>query len=38
MSAYAFIREACMSDKIYPVAPEWAKKAYVDGAGYKEMY
>ncbi|SED44651.1 acetate--CoA ligase [Beijerinckia sp. 28-YEA-48] len=27
-----------MSDKIYPVAPEWAKKAYVDGAGYKEMY
>ncbi|HEV2573829.1 acetate--CoA ligase [Methylocella sp. CPCC 101449] len=27
-----------MSDKIYPVAPEWAKRAYVDGAGYKEMY
>ncbi|MBN9083774.1 MAG: acetate--CoA ligase [Rhizobiales bacterium 62-17] len=27
-----------MSDKIYPVAPEWAKRAYVDSAGYKEMY
>ncbi|MFZ9500998.1 MAG: acetate--CoA ligase [Beijerinckiaceae bacterium] len=27
-----------MSDKIYAVSPEWAKRAYVDDAKYKEMY
>jgi len=27
-----------MSDKIYPVAPEWTKRAYVDAAKYKEIY
>jgi acetyl-CoA synthetase len=27
-----------MSEKIYPVSPEWAKKAWVDDAGYKAMY
>jgi acetyl-CoA synthetase len=27
-----------MSDKIYPVAPQWAHDAYVDAAKYKEMY
>jgi acetyl-CoA synthetase len=27
-----------MSDKIYPVVPEWAHDAYVDAAKYKEMY
>ncbi len=27
-----------MSDKIYPVASEWAHDAYVDAARYKEMY
>ena len=27
-----------MSDKIYSVSPEWAKRAYVDEAKYKEMY
>ncbi len=27
-----------MSDKIYPVVPEWARDAYVDAAQYKEMY
>ncbi|MDB5531975.1 MAG: acetate--CoA ligase [Hyphomicrobiales bacterium] len=27
-----------MSEKIYPVSPEWAKRAYVDDAKYKDMY
>ena len=27
-----------MSDKIYPVVPQWAHDAYVDAAKYKEMY
>ncbi|HEY8579739.1 MAG TPA: acetate--CoA ligase [Beijerinckiaceae bacterium] len=27
-----------MSDKIYSVSPDWAKRAYVDEAGYREMY
>ncbi|WP_026607302.1 acetate--CoA ligase [Methylocapsa acidiphila] len=27
-----------MSDKIYPVAADWAKRAYVDAAKYKDMY
>ncbi len=27
-----------MSDKIYSVSPEWAKRAYVDDAKYNEMY
>ncbi|MFN3889831.1 MAG: acetate--CoA ligase [Beijerinckiaceae bacterium] len=27
-----------MSDKVYSVSPEWAKRAYVDEAKYKEMY
>jgi len=27
-----------MSDKIYAVSPEWAKRAHVDDAKYKEMY
>ncbi len=27
-----------MSDKIYEVTPEWAKRAYVDAAKYREMY
>ncbi|UTD27080.1 acetate--CoA ligase [Bradyrhizobium sp. WD16] len=27
-----------MSEKVYPVSPEWAKRAYIDDAGYREMY
>ncbi|MHB2168398.1 acetate--CoA ligase [Alsobacter sp. R-9] len=27
-----------MSDKLYPVSAEWAKRAYVDDAKYKDMY
>ncbi|WP_036258617.1 acetate--CoA ligase [Methylocapsa aurea] len=27
-----------MSDKIYPVASDWAARAYVDAAKYKELY
>ncbi len=27
-----------MSEKIYDVSPEWAKRAYVDAAKYKDMY
>ena len=27
-----------MSDKIYAVSPEWAKRAHVDDAKYKDMY
>src|SRR5579863_3070175 len=27
-----------MSDKIYPVSAEWAKRAYVDAAKYAELY
>ena len=27
-----------MSDKIYAVPPEWAARAFVDDAKYKEMY
>jgi acetyl-CoA synthetase len=27
-----------MSDKTYQVTPEWAKRAYVDAAKYREMY
>ena len=27
-----------MSERIYPVSPEWAKRAYVDDAKYKDMY
>jgi acetyl-CoA synthetase len=27
-----------MSDKIYPVSPDWAKRAFVDDAKYKDMY
>jgi acetyl-CoA synthetase len=27
-----------MSDKVYPVTTDWAKRAYVDDAGYREMY
>ena len=27
-----------MSEKIYPVVPEWAHDAYIDAAKYKEMY
>jgi acetyl-CoA synthetase len=27
-----------MSDKIYPVSAEWAKRAWVDDAKYKDMY
>ena len=27
-----------MSDKIYPVSPEWAARAHLDAAGYKAMY
>jgi acetyl-CoA synthetase len=27
-----------MSDKIYPVAPEWAERAYVDAADYETLY
>jgi acetyl-CoA synthetase len=27
-----------MSDKIYPVPPEWASRALVDDAKYKQMY
>ena len=27
-----------MSEKIYPVSAEWAKRAYVDEAKYKDMY
>ena len=30
--------EDFMSDKIYPVSAEWAKRAYVDDAKYKTMY
>ena len=27
-----------MSDKIYSVTPEWAKRAYIDDAKYRDMY
>ncbi|MDF2114608.1 acetate--CoA ligase [Roseiarcaceae bacterium H3SJ34-1] len=27
-----------MSERTYPVSPEWAKRAYVDDAKYKDMY
>ena len=27
-----------MSDKLYPVSPDWAKRAFVDDAKYKAMY
>ena len=27
-----------MSEKIYDVSADWAKRAYVDDAKYKEMY
>ncbi|MEO7531285.1 MAG: AMP-binding protein, partial [Sediminibacterium sp.] len=27
-----------MSDKIYNVSPEWAKRAYIDDAKYRDMY
>ncbi len=27
-----------MSDNVYPVSAEWAKRAFVDDAGYREMY
>lgn len=27
-----------MSEKLYPVSPDWAKRAFVDEAGYNEMY
>jgi acetyl-CoA synthetase len=27
-----------MSDKIYPVSPDWAARAHLDAAGYKAMY
>ena len=27
-----------MSEKIYPVSAEWAKRAWVDDAKYNEMY
>jgi acetyl-CoA synthetase len=27
-----------MNDKIYPVSPEWAKRAYLDDARYEELY
>ncbi|MBA2126345.1 acetate--CoA ligase [Hyphomicrobium methylovorum] len=27
-----------MSEKVYPVPSEWAKRAYVDADGYREMY
>jgi acetyl-CoA synthetase len=27
-----------MTEKIYPVASDWAKRAYIDAAKYKEMY
>ena len=30
--------EASMSDKSYPVPGEWAKRAWVDQAKYREMY
>jgi acetyl-CoA synthetase len=30
--------EERMSDKIYAVSPEWAKRAHVDDAKYKDMY
>jgi acetyl-CoA synthetase len=35
---FCFLREERMSDKIYAVSPEWAKRAHVDDAKYKEMY
>ena len=30
--------ESPMSDKLYPVSGDWAKRAYVDDAKYKAMY
>src|SRR6188474_1884311 len=30
--------EGCMSDKLYQVPAEWAKRAHVDAAKYREMY
>ncbi len=27
-----------MSDKLYPVSAEWAQRAYIDDAKYKDMY
>jgi acetyl-CoA synthetase len=27
-----------MSEKVYPVSPEWAKRAWVDEKGYREIY
>jgi acetyl-CoA synthetase len=30
--------EGKMSDKIYDVPADWAKRAYVDDAKYREMY
>ena len=27
-----------MSDKLYPVSQDWAKRAFVDDAKYKAMY
>jgi acetyl-CoA synthetase len=27
-----------MSDEIFPVSPEWADRAYLDQAGYRDMY
>ena len=30
--------EGKMSDKIYDVSADWAKRAYVDDAKYREMY
>jgi acetyl-CoA synthetase len=27
-----------MSDKVYPVPPEWAKRAHVNAKSYQEMY
>ena len=38
MQAVAPLWEVRMSEKLYPVSPEWAKRAYVDDAKYKDMY
>ena len=27
-----------MSEKVYPVTPEWSKRAHIDNARYLEMY
>src|SRR5215213_5483918 len=34
----ALVREAAMQEKLYPVSPEWARRAHIDGPQYEAMY